>query len=207
MIGFWEKLIKLDFLAAYKLQKITSGKIVPYRQTYVEIAPTARIEITENSQLKLNCAWTKKNLRQTRFGMSENSRLIVKDNFKIFDNAQIFINKNATLILGSGYINSSVNIGCYEQIEIGEDVAIAENVTIRDSDNHLITSNPDFQKTMPIKIGNHVWIGLNAIILKGVTIGDGAIIAAGAVVTKDVPERCLVGGVPAKIIKENVEWM
>jgi acetyltransferase-like isoleucine patch superfamily enzyme len=80
-------------------------------------------------------------------------------------------------------------------------------VTIRDSDNHLITSNPDFQKTMPIKIGNHVWIGLNAVILKGVTVGDGAIIAAGAVVTRDVPERCLVGGVPAKIIKENVKWM
>ncbi len=209
MIKFIDKMLfyhKLDWLAALKLRKITSGRIAPYRKTFIEIAPTAKIEIAENSQLEVNCAWTKKSLRPTRLGMSNNSRLIVKDNFKIFDNAQIFINQNATLILGSGYINSSVNLACYQQIEIGEDVAIAENVTIRDSDNHLIISNPNFQKTAPIKIGNHVWIGMNATILKGVTIGDGAIIAAGAVVTKDVPERCLVGGVPAGIIKKNVEW-
>lgn len=50
-------------------------------------------------------------------------------------------------------------------------------------------------------IGNDVWIGANAIILQGVTIGDGAIIAAGAVVTKDVPPYAIVGGVPAKVIK------
>ena len=43
-------------------------------------------------------------------------------------------------------------------------------------------------------------------ILPGITIGDGAIVAAGAVVTKDVPARCMVGGVPAKVVKENVDW-
>ena len=58
----------------------------------------------------------------------------------------------------------------------------------------------------PIHIGNHVWVGVRAIILKGVTIGDGAIIAAGSVVTRDVPANTLVGGVPAKIIKDNISW-
>jgi len=53
----------------------------------------------------------------------------------------------------------------------------------------------------PPIIGNDVWIGANAIILQGVTIGDGAVIAAGAVVTKDVPPYAIVGGVPAKVIK------
>ena len=47
---------------------------------------------------------------------------------------------------------------------------------------------------------------MRAVILKGVTIGDGSIVAAGAVVTKDVPAKTLVGGVPAKVIKENIEW-
>ena len=60
--------------------------------------------------------------------------------------------------------------------------------------------------TQPVFIGNHVWIGTNVTILKGVTIGDGAIIAAGSVVTKSVPSKCLAAGVPAKVIKENVEW-
>lgn len=78
-------------------------------------------------------------------------------------------------------------------------------MTIRDSDNHII-KEPGFMKTKPIIIGNHVWIGMNAIILKGVKIGDGAIVSAGAVVNRDIPENTLVGGVPAKIIKENICW-
>ena len=53
----------------------------------------------------------------------------------------------------------------------------------------------------PIKIGCRVWIGAHATVLPGVTIGDNAVIAAGAVVTKDVPANAVVGGVPAKIIK------
>jgi acetyltransferase-like isoleucine patch superfamily enzyme len=53
----------------------------------------------------------------------------------------------------------------------------------------------------PVNIGNKVWIGANATILPGVTIGDGAIVAAGAVVTKDVVPKTLVGGVPARLIK------
>lgn len=57
-----------------------------------------------------------------------------------------------------------------------------------------------------VRIGDKVWIATNAMILPGVTIGDGAIVAAGAVVTKDVPPRCMVAGVTAKVIKENVEW-
>lgn len=76
---------------------------------------------------------------------------------------------------------------------------------IRDSDNHDILRN-GYVKSKPIKIGNHVWIGLRAIILKGVTIGNDSIIGAGAVVTKDVPPNCLVVGTPAKIIRRNINW-
>lgn len=69
-----------------------------------------------------------------------------------------------------------------------------------------------FQELLPIKIGNDVWIGSNAIIIDGVKIGDGAIIAAGAVVNRDVPPYAVVGGIPARIIKyrfsaENIEFL
>ena len=58
----------------------------------------------------------------------------------------------------------------------------------------------------PIIIEDHVWIGANATILPGVTVGYGAIVAAGAVVKNNVPPKCLVAGIPARIIRENVEW-
>ena len=102
-------------------------------------------------------------------------------------------------------MNYNSTITCFDHIEIGEGVCIAENVVIRDSDNHTIIRE-GYRQTAPIKIGKHVWIGVNCTILKGVTIGGGAVIAAGAGVTKDVPPHALVGGVPAKVIRTDVEW-
>ena len=64
----------------------------------------------------------------------------------------------------------------------------------------------DLEITAPVTVGSHVYIGVRAIILPGVTIGDNCIIAAGAVVTKDVPPNCVVGGVPAKVIKSTKEY-
>jgi acetyltransferase-like isoleucine patch superfamily enzyme len=66
-------------------------------------------------------------------------------------------------------------------------------------------STPFYQEVESVKIGNDVWIGTRAVILDGVTIGDGAIVAAGAVVTKDVPAYAIVGGVPAKVIRYRFE--
>ena len=60
-----------------------------------------------------------------------------------------------------------------------------------------------YNKIEPVEIGNNVWIGRRAMIMPGVTIGDGVVIAAGAIVTKDVPNNVIVGGVPAKILSER----
>ncbi|MDP4120713.1 MAG: acyltransferase [Bacillota bacterium] len=148
--------------------------------------------------------WYKKDPRITILRLNKNANIIVNSEMKICCGCTITVLDGAKLSFGSGYINSDTRIFCHEEINIGENVAIAEGVMIRDSDNHDVFGSDN--KTQPINIGNHVWIGMRAMILKGVTIGDGAIIAAGAVVTKDVPPKCLVGGVPAKIIKENIEW-
>ena len=122
--------------------------------------------------------------------MGENSNLKVKGHFSFFSGCRIGILKNATLTLGNGYINFDSKIYCYNNIKIGNKVFISEGVTIIDSDVHNINNRDNV--SAPIVIGDNVWIGINATILKGVSIGDGAIIAAGSVVTKDVPPRTLI---------------
>lgn len=180
--------------------------VYTFENAVIELGEKAEIILSNSVQFLFNCSWMKKDPFPSVMVLRKEARLEVKDSFKIFSGAKIFINESAELILGSGYINNYFTLHCFERIEMGEDIAIADNVTIRDSDNHTIINSPDYKMTKPVRIGNHVWIGINATILKGVTIGDGAIIAAGGVVTRDIPERCLVAGVPAIVIKENVVW-
>lgn len=125
----------------------------------------------------------------------------VDDEFRVFPPFHTDFGKN--IHLGK---NVFINSGCKFQdqggIYIGDDALIGHNVVLATL-NH--EEDPEKRGNLcpaPIKIGNKVWIGSNATILPGVTIGDGAIIAAGAVVTKDVKEKTVVGGVPAKLIKK-----
>lgn len=137
--------------------------------------------------------------------MDKDSKLIINGEFKIYPNADIYIGPGAILELGSGYIMDNLQIQCLDKIKIGNDVMISRNVIIRDSDSHDILNN-NHNPTQQIIIGNHVWIGMRVTILKGVEIGDGAIIAAGSVVTRNVPPKTIVAGVPAKVIKEEIQW-
>ena len=107
--------------------------------------------------------------------------------------------------------NSSIGpysyIGCSGFIEIGDNVMMSPRVSIY-AENHLF-DNPDLSikdqgvKREFVKIEDDCWIAANTVILAGVTIGRGSVIAAGSVVTKDVPPYSMVGGVPAKVIKSR----
>lgn len=107
-----------------------------------------------------------------------------------------------TIMLGSDcFCNSNVCITAMSAIQIGNGTKIANNVVIIDHDHDYHHNNTGYVSA-PIQIGDHVWIGANAVILKGVTIGAHAVIAAGSVVNHDVPPYCVVAGVPARLIKE-----
>ena len=119
------------------------------------------------------------------------------------------IRSKENLSLGNNVsINRNSYIDAYGEIEIGNDVAIAHQCSIisfnHSSERCVSRSNLE-SIGKKITIGNNVWIGAGARILAGVTIGDDAIIAAGAVVTKDVAPETIVGGVPAKFIKNVYE--
>lgn len=98
-----------------------------------------------------------------------------------------------------------INSGCHFQdqggIVIGDGAFIGHNVVLATINHDLDPKNNRKNHYAPITIGKNVWIGANATVLPGVSIGDWAVIGAGAVVTKDVPAKSVVGGVPARIIK------
>ena len=111
----------------------------------------------------------------------------------------------AQIKIGSrSYIGDRTEIHAGESVEIGNGCNISWNCTILDRDYHKLCCEKEIIK--PVKICDNVWIGCNSTILKGVSIGEGAVVAAGSVVTKDVPPKTLVGGNPAKIIKTDISW-
>lgn len=106
--------------------------------------------------------------------------------------------------------NVFVNQGCWLDdiggIELGDDVMLGPGVRLVSSGHPLDPARRRRQVTVaPIVVGRNVWIGAGATVLPGVTIGDDAVVAAGAVVTADVPPAVLVAGVPARIVKSVVE--
>jgi acetyltransferase-like isoleucine patch superfamily enzyme len=127
--------------------------------------------------------------------------------------AWLFISKftkHPKLTIGSNTtINYRTVISVAKEVRIGNHCAIAEETKIFDNNSHSIyraSREMTESDVAPICIEDNVWIGMNSIIMKGVTIGQGATVAAGSVVTKDVPKMTIVGGNPAKIIKKISEW-
>jgi acetyltransferase-like isoleucine patch superfamily enzyme len=108
--------------------------------------------------------------------------------------------------------NTNVNglgtkILCAQAVTIGSDCTFSWDVQVLDNDFHAMTVDGVRQPSVaPVVIGDRVWVGTRVVILKGVRIGDGAVIAAGAVVTKDVPPGAVAAGVPAKVVGRADSW-
>lgn len=212
-----DKLIRLikdvDVLQTWRLYRRVkhprSASLHVYNYSLINLAQTALLNLDERAHLGINVL----NLQRERvqpctLWIGENSTMDVHGYFEMYEGAAIVVCDGGHLELGNNsYMNRSL-IQCANHISIGDNCAIAPDVLIQDTDFHPVLDEDGNPKPIskPIHIGNHVWICAKATILKGVTIGDGAIVAAGAVVTKDVPARCVVAGNPAKVVKENVVW-
>lgn len=204
-IGFhWQRLRRASWLRTLRL-RLRAGqpllRVIVYPRVHAALAPDA--SIVAPGRLALGPAWPRGRYYDAELVMHERSALHVDGDFRLHTGFHVAVNAGATLRLCSGYANTGVSIDCFERITIGRDVAIAKGVVIRDCDSHAIDGARD---RAPIAIGDHVWLGTGAIVLKGVTIGDGAVVAAGAVVTRDVPPGCVVAGVPARVVREGVTW-
>lgn len=126
-------------------------------------------------------------------------------NCHFFSGVRLEVFRDAKLSIGNGtYLNRNTIVVAVGSVKIGIDCRIAWDVVIMDSDLHPVDENDQPTVSEPILIEDKVWIGCRSIILKGVTIGRGAIIAAGSVVTKSVPPNVIVAGVPARIVSNGI---
>lgn len=179
-------------------------RVCCYKDTYLCIDDIDGLKI--HGKLKLNWNPISESIRTgqaTFFRMDNHSQLRVGGNFDVFYGNDVHIFSGGKLELGSGFINSYGKIECHKHIKIGKNCAVGPYTIILDSDGHQIFGK---RNTDEVIIGNNVWIGARVTILKGVRIGDGAVIAAGTIVNKDVPARALAAGNPMHLICDNVEW-
>ncbi|MGB3953578.1 MAG: acyltransferase [Solirubrobacterales bacterium] len=102
-------------------------------------------------------------------------------------------------------LGEEITFSTYEHISVGRECVIADRVMFIDFDHRIDNVEQAIRKqglySKPVRVGHNVWIGYGASVLRGVTIGDNAVVGTYAVVTKDVPANAIVGGVPARVLR------
>jgi acetyltransferase-like isoleucine patch superfamily enzyme len=126
---------------------------------------------------------------------------------EVGDDFKVWSGHRQTLISGWGrirvgdrvFVNCGTVLLSVLEITIGDDVALANEVYVMDSNSHGVEGRPHVEA--PVRIGDGTWVGARAMILPGVTIGKRVVVAAGSVVTRDVPDEVLVAGNPARVVR------
>ena len=135
------------------------------------------------------------------------SQIKIGHSVSIGPGVNIIVKDKAELSIGSNtYFTSDMHLEVVKKVEIGESCAISWVVTIIDDNHHRVVPGSSLQHLSHVKIGDHVWIGCNVTILTGTEIGKNSIVAAGSVVKGVFPDHVIIGGNPAKIIKQGVNW-
>jgi acetyltransferase-like isoleucine patch superfamily enzyme len=141
--------------------------------------------------------------RGCRLFLDPGASLRIGQGCQIDDGATIAVYTNAQIVLGPrSFVGHHATLAAYESVEIGAGAFLAEMVSIRDHD-HAVGSPPSTgdMTVTPVVVGDDVWIGAKATVLRGVNVGAGAVVGANAVVRGPVPARALVAGVPARVVR------
>ncbi len=188
------------FMLYRRVRKPRSSSIRVLNCSNIHLSHSAVISMAEHSSFEINRQDYIRTFERSTLYLGDNAQLHINGRFSMHGHSTIMVHDGAKLEIGDKTYLNGGNIDCSYNISIGKGCAIADNVRIMDNAYH------DGRSLRGVVISDKVWISTGAIILPGVIIGTGAIIAAGAVVTKDVPAKCMVAGVPAKVVKQNVDW-
>lgn len=192
---------------------LNGGKVSIAANVVFDIHPSAKINV--RSDIVIGRSEIKGFHYPTALKMEAGTELTIhggpltrygKGPYLLRSGACIEIVNNGKLSIGQGASNVNLTIMCAKEITIGNGVRIGRNVSIRDYNGVHVIVNDTYKIYAPVHIEDHCWLCSGCTIMPGVTVGEGSVVAANSTVTKDVPPHSLVGGSPAKVIKENIEW-
>ena len=204
-VGWYWRQIKINYFSQQVRSKMTE-------LIFLELAPHTALDIRPGGQIVMNGYVTiglgrnRKSKAETAILVEDKGTLRFDGANRILPNSDIQVFSGAELRFGSGATNMGLKIVCSEKIWIGDHTHIGRDVWIRDNNGGHFVIQKGYTNSAPVIIDNYVWICSNVQIMKGVTIGEGAVIAANSVVTDNVPPHCMVSGNPARIVAENIVW-
>lgn len=203
-ISIW-KFIKYNFFTKGVKRK-KGALIIPFKNAILEMGANAELVLEGKIHFGINKL--KGSKAETLVRLQKNAKWLVHGDAWLFFDTFIDVHPEAIFETGFFSVNGGSVIVVGKRIEFGQNVMIGRDVTIYDSDFHQILDEngkpSNFSKE--VKIGNDVWLTNKIMVLKGVSIGDGALVSAMTLIRKDVPDHALVAGNPGKVIKENIYW-
>ena len=202
----WQVLKRLAFARSLYYSARFRGRFLIARGTKVVTQRSSRIEFAPGSCLLVGFLHHGPNRALVNLGRE--ATIVVKGTAQFWRGTQVMVFKGGRLELGDQVIlNEGARVICYDSIKFGPLSGMSWDTTVIDSDLHAFSVNGrELPLTAPVELEHRVFLCAGATVLKGVRVGTGSIVAAQALVAKDVPPGCIVGGNPAKVIHEGVEW-
>jgi acetyltransferase-like isoleucine patch superfamily enzyme len=181
------------------------GIVIVGRGSKIRVHRSASITLGSKSILAIGLAHD--SLTGSVLRLRPRANLQVEGRVQIMRSCNIAVGYDAVLTIGADtFFNDGSSVTCSCSTTIGPRCAVSSGARILDTDVHKILQDDGAHPYSPVLIGEDCWIGTNAIILKGAELGEGSVVAAGAVVTSKFPSRSLVAGVPARVVRRNVKW-
>lgn len=195
-IGFLKKVDRGQFFYlnyfCKSVIRTDKSKIIPYKNSVLDIDPSARIYLG-GGDIEIGCDLLKRSKTETRVRMGKGAVWCSTGGCKISYGSTLEVLKDAVLDCKYFTMNSNSTMIAAVKITLGQDVMIARNVTIYDSDFHQLLNKDGatINHASPVVIGDHVWLATNVMVLKGTTIGEGSVIGAQTVVSGTLASNTL----------------
>jgi acetyltransferase-like isoleucine patch superfamily enzyme len=202
----WNFAVHLSIVRSLMLSARCRGWFLVARRTRVKIGPRSKVVISRGSFFLVG--FVHFGATPTVIHLGRGATMSVEGTVLIRKGARLYVNDGARLEWGPGSgVADYTTVTCFDHIVFGEGSGTSWYCNVLDTNGHKVTVNGDPKPaSAPIVFCKDALLGSYSSVLPGVTLGEGCLVATGSVVTKDVPPHSLVGGNPARVLSEDVQW-